>query len=34
MDIDGDQIDLAGLPAIEAGQELSRVDVIVRIKNI
>ena len=34
MDIDGDQIDLAGLPAIGAGQELSRVDVIVRIKNI
>ena len=33
-DIDGDQIDLTGLPTIEAGQELSRVDVIVRVKNI
>ena len=33
MDIEADQIGLTGLPAIEAGQELSRVDVIVRVKN-
>jgi Fur family transcriptional regulator, iron response regulator len=33
MDIDADQIVLTGLPEIAAGQELSRVDVIVRIKN-
>ena len=33
MDIDVDQIVLTGLPEIAAGQELSRVDVIVRVKN-
>jgi Fur family transcriptional regulator, iron response regulator len=33
MDIDADQIVLTGLPEIAAGQELSRVDVIVRVKN-
>jgi Fur family iron response transcriptional regulator len=34
MDIEDNQIDLTGLPAIAAGQKLSRVDVIVRVKNI
>ena len=33
MDIEGDQIGLTGLPAIAVGQEVQRVDVIVRVKN-
>ena len=33
MDIEKDQIGLTGLPAISAGQEISRIDVIVRVKN-
>lgn len=34
MDIDADQIGLTGVPAIGAGQEINRIDVIVRVKNI
>jgi hypothetical protein len=34
MDIEDGQIGLAGLPAIGAGQEISRIDVIVRVINI
>jgi hypothetical protein len=33
MDICPDQISFTGLPVIEKGQEISRVDVIVRVKN-
>ena len=33
MDIEGGQIGITGLPAIEAGQKMSRIDVIVRVKN-
>ena len=33
MDIEDGQIGLAGLPAIGAGQEISRIDVIVRVIN-
>ncbi len=33
MDIEDGQIGLAGLPAIDAGQEISRIDVIVRVIN-
>ena len=33
MDIEEDSIGLTGLPAIAAGQEVSRIDVIVRVKN-
>ena len=33
MDIEDGQIGLAGLPAIGAGQEISRIDVIVRVTN-
>ena len=33
MDICPDQISFTGLPVIEKGQEVSRVDVIVRVKN-
>ena len=33
MDIEDGEIGLAGIPAIGSGQEISRIDVIVRVKN-
>ena len=33
MDIEDGEIGLAGMPAIGTGQEISRIDVIVRVKN-
>jgi len=33
MDIKDGEIGLAGMPAIATGQEISRIDVIVRVKN-
>jgi|TARA_B100000315_G_scaffold259287_1_gene314729 Fur family iron response transcriptional regulator len=32
-DIDDGQIGLTGMPAVGTGQEISRIDVIVRVKN-
>jgi hypothetical protein len=32
MDIDGDAIEVAGVPHPPAGAEIDRVDVIVRLK--
>ncbi len=32
-DIEADQVKLTGLPEIPAGQEFSRIDIILRVKN-